>query len=139
MTDQSRSSTPDPWAQARRIAEEWREAGRGVDRRTQVARVLAARARRAEAVSEARIQRAVDKAVREALAGPEFAESLSHLTQASEPAAPVPSVPDKPLHEMTSEEWDAHRRGYWEAAMPTHSRPMTIGDLAAGRYHGDEV
>lgn len=137
MTNQPRSSYPDPWALARRIAEEWKTAGRdGADRATQVARVKTARARRVAAVSEARIKAAVDRAVRDALAQPEFAESLDQLGPA---AAPVPPVPGKPLHEMTAEEWDAHRRMYWQAAMPDHPRTLTIGDLMDVPAGGDEA
>jgi hypothetical protein len=131
---------PDPWAQARRIAAEWQEARRdGADRQTQIARVKAARARRAAALSEARIKTAVDKAVREALAQPEFAETVDQLTQAAAPVQTVPQAPEKPLYEMTEEEWHAHRLSYWAGRLPDHSRPMTIGDLVAGRYDGDEV
>ncbi|WP_089105483.1 hypothetical protein [Streptomyces hyaluromycini] len=140
MTNQPRSPYPNPWAQARRIAEEWEEAGRdGADRQTQIARVKAARARRAAALSEARIKAAVDKAVRETLAAPGFAESLGQLAQAAVPAQAAPQVPEKPLHEMTAEEWDAHRQAYWADRLPNHSRPMTISDLVGGRYEGDEA
>jgi hypothetical protein len=140
MTNQPRLPYPDPWAQGRRIVEEWKQAGRdGADRRTQIARVEAARARRAAARSESRIKAAVDEAVREALARPEFAESLGQLASSAASAAPVPPVPEKPLHEMTAEEWDAHRQSYWAGRLPNHSRPMTIGDLIAGRYGEDEA
>jgi hypothetical protein len=138
------TNQPDPWAQARRISAEWEEARRdGADRPTVVSRVKAARARRAAAMSEARIKDAVTKAVREALASPEFAESVDQYTQAAPPAsAPgpaVPQVPDKPLHEMTPEQWDAHRRAYWQAAMPDRTRILTLGDLMGRPAGGDEA
>ncbi|MET7781505.1 hypothetical protein ABZU94_07235 [Streptomyces mirabilis] len=147
MTNQPCSSYPDPWAQARRIAEQWEEAGRGVDRPTQVARVKAARARRAAVVSEARIKAAVDTAVQEELRRvlPQVAPLITEVapqqrSPIAEEASPpgVPPVPDKPLHEMTAEEWDAHRRSFWQAAMPSRARTLTISDLT-GRYAEDEA
>ncbi|MDU8998205.1 hypothetical protein [Streptomyces mirabilis] len=145
MTSQSHPSPPDPWAQSRRIAAVWAEAGRGVDRPTQVARVLAARAAKAEVLKEARLKAAVDKAVREALARPAVAEAVGRLAEAegAAPAAPTapaaPAVPEKPLHEMTPEEWSAHRQAYWVDRLPNQSRPMTIGELIAGQYGDGEA
>lgn len=143
MTSQSHPSPPDPWAQARRIAAVWEEAGRGVDRPTQVARVLAARAAKAAALSEARIKAAVDKAVQETLARPEFAEAVGRLTETEDAASAAPAVsaapalPEKPLHEMTPEEWGAHREAYWVDRLPKLRRPMTIGELTAGQYDSE--
>ncbi|MBW8796377.1 MAG: hypothetical protein JF597_23100 [Streptomyces sp.] len=90
-------------------------------------------------MSESRIKAAVDRGVREALASPEFAESVDQYTQATTPMPEAPQAPAKPLHEMSPEEWDAHRRTYWEAAMPTRSRTLTISDLIGRRYDGDEA
>ncbi|MFK0154623.1 hypothetical protein ACIQVK_21430 [Streptomyces sp. NPDC090493] len=141
MSNQPHSSYPDPWAQARRIAEEWEAAGRdGADRPTQIARVKAARARRAAALSEARIKAAVDKAVREALASPEVAETISDRFAASAEVYNDPHLaPAKPLHTMTNEEWHEHGKTYWESHQPAPYRPLTIGELTAGRYDGDEA
>lgn len=137
MTNQSQPSVPDPWAQAERIAAQWEEAGRGVDRPTQVARVRAARAARAAALSEARLKVAVDKAVREALARPEFAEAVDGLTgtAVTPPTAPVP--PDRPLHELTAEEWRTHAQETWAQRLPQIRRPMTVSELIADRYEDD--
>lgn len=142
MSNTSQPAVPDPWAQARRIAAEWQEARRdGADRPTQVARVRAARAARATRMQESRIKAAVDKAVREALARPEFGQAVDRLTEAVEavPAAAPPAVPGKPLHEMTLEEWRVQGRTYWEGREAVPYRPLTIGELTAGRYDGDEA
>lgn len=135
MSSQPHSLYPEPWAQARRISEEWKEAGRdGADRQTQIARVKAARARRAAVVSEARLRATVDTAVREALARPEVAEALDQLA----PAAVQP--PSKPLHEMNPEEWRSHAAQHGPQAFARQPRrPMTIGELVAGRHGGDEA
>ncbi|MFJ9903929.1 hypothetical protein ACIRVK_13660 [Streptomyces sp. NPDC101152] len=138
----SKTSGPlvrDPWAQARRIAAEWEAAGRGVDRRTQVARVREARARRADAITEARIRNAVDKAVTEALA------KLSTGAPVTESAPPAPdpvtevAPPSKPLWEMSSEEWQQHTAQHWAGRLQPRPRPMTISELIAGRYDTDEA
>lgn len=140
MSDQSNQSPFDPWAQARRIAAVWEEAGRGVDRPTQVARVLAARAAKAAALSEARIKAAVDKAVQEALRRPEFTEAVGRLVETTDAVPSAPAVPEKPLYEMTPEEWGAYRQAYWGDRLPKQlPPPMTIGDLVAGQYGGDEA
>ncbi|MFI2202663.1 hypothetical protein ACH47Z_18160 [Streptomyces sp. NPDC020192] len=146
MSNASQPAVPEPWAQARRIAAEWEEAGRGVDRPTQVARVKAARAARVWAAQESRLKAAVDKAVREALARPEFGQAVDRLAESTQPEAPAPSsaavpaaVPERPLHEMTLEELRAHSRVYWDGRQPAPYRPLTIGELTAGRYDGDEA
>lgn len=137
MTNPSRPSVPDPWAQARRIAAEWEAAGRGVDRATQVARVREARARRTAAMSESRIKAAVDKAVSEALAKPKFAESVDQLAQAAAPVSVAAQAPEKLLHEMAAEEWEAQRLAYWGGKLTPLRRPMTLGELTRGRYDGE--
>ncbi|MFC9631412.1 hypothetical protein ACFTY8_19475 [Streptomyces mirabilis] len=144
MTSQSHPSPPDPWAQSRRIAAEWREMGRGVDRRTQVARMESVRAARAKAVAETRetrrreaLEEAIAKGIAEALKDlPRAAASLFETA----PDVPVaPAVPEKALHEMTTEEWDARRQAYWGDRLPNHSRPITIGDLVTGQHGGHEA
>lgn len=137
MTNQSHAPTPDPWAQHRRIAAEWQEMGRGVDRRTQVARMESVRASRAKALSEARIRGAVDRAVREVLRAPEFGETVTQLTGGTL-SSDAPEPPAKPLHEMDPEEWRAHAARFGPQAFARQPRrPMSIGELVAGRYEGD--
>ncbi|MEW1777818.1 hypothetical protein [Streptomyces sp. NPDC086777] len=40
---------------------------------------------------------------------------------------------------MTTEEWEAHRLSYWGGKLTPLRRPMTIGELVAGRYDEDEA
>lgn len=150
MTDTDQPTpTPNPWAQSRRIAEQWKEMGRGVDRPTQVARIKAARLARAQVTTEAeetRLRAVVDRAVAVAVA-----EALKNVPQAAaalaEAAPEVPAAaaePEKPLHEMTTEElhaasaaaWGQHGSGMRSPAWQQR-RPMTVGELVAGRYEDD--
>ncbi|MFE4824062.1 hypothetical protein ACFRFU_48530 [Streptomyces sp. NPDC056704] len=77
---------------------------------------------------------------------PEFTEAVGRLVETTDaaPSAPAvpaaPAVPEKPLYEMTPEEWGAHRQAYWGDRLPKQLPPtMTIGDLVAGQYGGDEA
>lgn len=112
---------------------------RGAARAARQQTVRAARQRRAIQARETLLRSRIEKVVRETLARPEFAESLDELTQAAAPSTTAPSAPDKPLHEMTAEEWRAHTQGSWEARMPKLRRPQTIGELIADGYGGDEA
>ncbi|MEU5633527.1 hypothetical protein ACH47C_26905 [Streptomyces rishiriensis] len=112
---------------------------RGAARAARQQAVRAARLRAVAQTRETQLRARIDKAIREVLARPEFAESVADLTSAAAPA-PVPlPVPDKPLHEMTAEEWDARRRTFWQAAMPDHTRALTISDLLGRPSGGDEA
>ncbi|TKA11748.1 hypothetical protein [Actinacidiphila oryziradicis] len=141
MTDQYPQPQPDPWAQSRRIAEQWKEMGRGVDRPTQVARIKAARLARAKVATEAeetRLRAVVDRAVAAAVA-----EALKNVPQAAAAlaeAAPevpaAPAVPEKALHEMGPEEWRDYALQYGPHPRQRR-RPMTVSELVAGRYEDD--
>jgi hypothetical protein len=103
----------------------------------------AVRADRAKALSVARIRAAVGRAVRERLRSPEFSETVARLTGGTvrSGAAITESAPEvlaKPLHEMDPEEWRAHAVQCGPQAFARQPRrPMTIGELVAGRYEGD--
>ncbi|WP_405884210.1 hypothetical protein OG747_39930 [Streptomyces sp. NBC_01384] len=145
MTDKSHPSPPDPWAQARRIAAAWQEMGRGVDRRTQVARMEAVRATRTKGVAEARtvrLQEVIDKAVAEALQN--LRQGAAAVSESTPDVPEAPAVPEKPFHEMTTEEFRAAATTAWGrrgASMRSPGRqsrrPMTISELIAGQYGED--
>lgn len=112
---------------------------RGAVREARRQAVRAARSRAAVQTREAQLRAVVDKAVCEALARPEFGQAVDRLTESVQPEAAPPEAPERPLHEMTLEEWRAHSRSYWDGRQAAPYRPMTIGELMAGRYDGDEA
>lgn len=91
--------------------------GRGVDRRTQVARMEAVRSARAKGIAEARaarLQGVIDAAIAEALKN---LPQVGAPVQEAAPSAPaLPPAPTKPLHEMDAEEWRAFAAQYWPQA-----------------------
>jgi len=125
----------DEAAEARYRALQARANAKAAPRRT----VRPARPRPVVQTEETRLRAMVDKAVQEALAQPEFGAAVDQLTESeSSAAAPAPSAPGKPLHEMSEQEWSTQRAVFWAARQPAPYRPLTIGELTAG-YDADQA
>ncbi|MGW3127055.1 hypothetical protein [Streptomyces sp. NPDC001123] len=70
----------------------------------------------------------------------EFGEAVDHLRETTEAPRPQPYVSSaKPLHTLTAEEWREEGKAYWESRQPAPFRPVTIGELTAGRSDADEA